>query len=134
MKTVHTIITILIIAIVPITFISCYDPIPAGLETAVRGQVSDSVKQQRLSGAKVILWACHVNFVQGKVCYDIVDSVTTDRQGRFNMDFITAGNASEYQVSVYEGESFMNASREEIRPGVSNFISLTARELNHTAD
>lgn len=131
MKTIHPIITALIVAMVPITFINCEDLIPAGLETSVRGRVYDSVRQEIVSGAKVIVWRCRVSFHPGTVCSNVVDSVRTDKQGRFNVDFITQGNASQYKVAVFEDESFINASWEEVEAGRPNFISLYARELKH---
>ncbi len=123
--------TILIVVSLPVTLINCLDPIPAGLETTIRGQLEDSVKQKKIGGAKVIVWGCGITFMRGEECFDIIDSVRTDKQGRFDIYFVTAGDAIRYEVSADVDESIGHPSREEVTAGRRNYFSLHARELNH---
>lgn len=131
MKRLRVLFSVLIVVLLPTLLINCFDPIPAGLETTIRGQLEDSVKQQKIAGAKVIIRGCYLSLMRGKDCGRIIDSVRTDRQGRFNLFFITEGGASHYEVSAEWNESVIYPSKEEVTAGRRNFLSLQARELNH---
>lgn len=88
------------------------------------------MKQKKIAGAKVLVWGCQISLMRGEECFNIIDSVRTDKQGRFNVFFVTAGDAIRYEVSA-DADEVAYPSREEVTAGRRNYYSMNGRELNH---
>lgn len=132
MKRLLVVLTASIVVAVPLLLINC-ELIPEGLETTVRGQVYDSIKQKMLEGVKVIVWACVPTYSSmGPSCHHLVDSGRTDEQGRFKIDFVTEGDASRYYLSIDPESSFHVPELEEkVHAGADEFTTMYAQELNY---
>jgi hypothetical protein len=132
MKRLYFMLTAFILAAVPFALVNCEDVIPAGLDTTVRGQVYDEVKRKPLAGVNVVLWNCitTISDWQPLQCNVVVDSVRTDADGKYKMNFVTDGKADQYWIKVERDLSFWSEEGEKVRPGVSSFITLYAREYN----
>lgn len=116
-----------ILITVPLFLITC-ELIPEGLETAVRGQVYDSVKQKMLEGVEVAVYAAYPTFMPSS---EFVGSDTTDADGKFRIKFVTAGGASRYFLRiVYHSSIKVPDIEETVHAGGSEFLTFYARELN----
>ena len=128
MRTLYCLITLLIVAASPLTFMNCEWP----EETRLRGQVYDSVKQVMLEDVNVILWSCQKSFSSaGITCNTIVDSVRTNSRGRYLMHFLPDQTTDEYMVAIENDKSFHSMERKKVRAGVENFVTIYARQANY---
>lgn len=121
--------TILFLSIFNLLCFSCEEDVPGGLSTRITGQVVDSVKNKSIENANVILIACNPNFYNNG-CSNIIDSVRTNSDGKFELNFVTSGKDNAYIIGVEEDQEMIIFSTDTVIAGQLNEVQLYVRELN----
>lgn len=123
---------------------SCRKPIEQGKIITVSGTVVDSIKNKKLSNAKVYLYGARSNFYGIAYIEGPFDSATTDNSGRFSIRYVAEGQSTDYGVTLSRteyGPWFINQSNYVADPyqyiyklnykkSVSNAV-VRGRELNY---
>jgi hypothetical protein len=118
--------------LVCILFLSCVKDVKRGTKVNVSGYVIDTVKNKRLSAAKVYLVGCKHNFSNGSInCTQRLDSAMTDINGDFTINYSAEGNSVEYVLEVAKDNKYSYEGYEQFpfSAGAAN-IKLKSQELN----
>ena len=113
-----------------VTVYSCKKEIPANVVTTVKGFVFDTVKNKRLSNAKVSIYGCRQTTFKIS-CATLITSTRTNSNGDFNITFNGDGKSLSFQAEVDYDENFDFSSTVKLQAGNTNDIRLTAREFNY---
>lgn len=122
--------------IILLLFHSCRKPIPSELNISASGFVSDTVKNKVLKSATVEVGGLHLTFY-GLSGGDSITSTLTDKNGFFNLNFITDGKYYAYRIvvkpmpnDIYVSDNSRN-SVADLKIGNNPNLHLKARELNY---
>ena len=94
--------TILFILTLLVTLTSCRKDVPAGTTIYISGVVFDSVKNKTLPNAKLYLFGAHTTFYGIYYTQGPYDSVTTDANGKFSLQYKAEGKSVDYGLSLGE--------------------------------
>ena len=122
---------ILIIAAI-FLFSSCAKNIDKGTPIRVSGFVVDTVKNKRLSNAKIYLVGGHVRGSNGVTYfYTYVDSTLSDGNGNFSFNYKADGKSVDYVLEVASDNNHSPAQYEQYHFAYnSTDVRLIAQELN----
>jgi hypothetical protein len=113
-----------------VTAYSCKKAIPENVVTTVKGFVIDTVKNKRLSNAKVSIYGCRQTTFSIS-CATLITSTRTNSNGDFSINFNSDGKSISFQAEVDYDENFDYSSTVKLLEGNTNDIKLTAREFNY---
>lgn len=123
--------------------VSCRKEVPKGQLIQANGYVVDSVKNKRLSNVKVYLYGGHATFYGVFYTVGPLDSVVSDKDGNFSLQYRAEGNSVDYALAignvVYGGFSGQTDYVIDISHPIYTFnyshqlnnVTLKARELNY---
>src|SRR5687768_12025995 len=124
------IIVILFTFYLTLIIFSCKKSISSSVMTAVKGSVIDTVKNKRLSNARVIINGCHeANF--RTYCIDSLTSTKTNANGEFELTFRSDGKSIGFEASIETDDNYDYSTYQRLEPGKTNTIQLKAREKNY---
>ncbi|MFP5042915.1 hypothetical protein [Parasediminibacterium sp. JCM 36343] len=94
--------TILLTLTFIVTLTSCRKDVPAGTTIYISGIVFDSVKNKTLPNAKLYLFGAEKTFYGIYYVGGPYDSVTTDANGKFSLQYKAEGKSVDYGLSLGE--------------------------------